>query len=104
MKEQVNFGNLSQDYARYRDELPARLANWLEAHGALNTGARAVDLGARTESFSRLGSNRTQAKKAAARRSVRRAAFCLIAPCLSLRYRVPIGCGHIPHVPQRDAF
>ncbi|KPV56393.1 hypothetical protein QJ48_27925 [Paenibacillus sp. A3] len=54
MKEQVNFGNVSQDYARYRDELPARLADWLEAHGALKNGARAVDLGAGTGSFSRL--------------------------------------------------
>ncbi|XOK63604.1 class I SAM-dependent methyltransferase [Paenibacillus elgii] len=58
MKEQVNFGNVSQDYARYRDELPARLADWLEAHGALNTGARAVDLGAGTGSFSRLLASR----------------------------------------------
>ncbi|GLI08909.1 hypothetical protein YDYSG_49410 [Paenibacillus tyrfis] len=54
MNEQVNFGNVSQDYARYRDELPARLADWLETHGALKTGARAVDLGAGTGSFSRL--------------------------------------------------
>ncbi|WP_010500808.1 class I SAM-dependent methyltransferase [Paenibacillus elgii] len=58
MKEQVNFGNVSQDYARYRDELPARLADWLEAHGALKTGAQAVDLGAGTGSFSRLLASR----------------------------------------------
>jgi 2-polyprenyl-3-methyl-5-hydroxy-6-metoxy-1,4-benzoquinol methylase len=49
----VNFGNVSNDYAKYRDHLPAVLFNHLRERGIDLRDQNVIDLGSGTGIFSR---------------------------------------------------